>query len=123
MSEVASADNDELAALRAQRLQAMQHEIENRAAQQVEAQLQAEEVARQEADLDAAVRQHLTPEARSRLTRISLVEPARVKLIKSELALRFQNGTLPSPLNDHDLKRFLSDQQSKSRSNASIRRI
>jgi programmed cell death protein 5 len=114
--------DDELTALRAQSLQAMQQQIEQQAANQLQAEEQAQHEAETSASIDALLRRHLSPEARSRLTRIGLVDAERVKSIKAELVGLFQSGAVSSPMSDASLKQILA-KQSKSRSNASIRRI
>jgi len=114
--------DDELAAIRAQRLQQMQDQLQEQAMQQ----LQAEEVAHEEAQtiaqIDAILRQALSTDARARITRIAMVEPKRALALKESLALMHQNGQLTTPMSDASLKQWLVS-QSKSRSNASIRRI
>lgn len=89
-------------------------------------QLATEEQTRQEAEhqanLDGQMRTLLTPEARSRLARIALVDPNRANSIKAHLAQQHAAGNLASAITDQQLKTLLAS-QSKSRSNASIRRI
>ena len=119
---MAATTDDELAALRAQRLQALQEQLQQEAVTQLEAEEQAQQQAAEVSNLDAVLRQCLSPEARARLARISLVEPARAHSIKSDLVSLYQDGEFQAPMSDASLKQLLS-QQSKSRSNASIRRI
>ena len=119
---MAANQDDELAAIRAQRLQQMQDQLQEQAMQQ----LQAEEVAHAEAQtaaqIDSVLRQVLSSDARARITRISMVEPKRAPSLKETLVLMHQNGQLNTPMDDASLKQWLVS-QSKSRSNASIRRI
>ena len=119
---MASAQDDELAALRAQRLQAMQDQLNQQTMIQLEAQEEAELAAAQSASIDVQLRQYLTPEARSRLARIGLVEPQRAQSIKATLVENFESGVFTAPMSDAALKQVLAS-LSKSRSNASIRRI
>ena len=119
---MASAQDDELTAIRAQRLQAMQDQLNQQAMTQLEAQEDAELAAAQSASMDVQLRQYLTPEARSRLARIDLVEPNRVQTIKATLVENFESGVFTAPMSDAALKQVLAS-LSKSRSNASIRRI
>ena len=100
--------DDELTALRAQRMKELQSQIQHQAAKQLAA--------------EAVLRRHLSPEARARLARIALVEPKRVQSIKADLAAMVSQGTLTTPMSDASLKQLLT-QLSKSRSNASVRRI
>ena len=109
--------DDELAALRARRMEEIQSQIQNQAVKQLE----AEEQAHQEAT-DAALRRHLSPDARARLARIALVEPKRVQSIKADLAAMVSQGSISTPMSDASLKQLLT-QLSKSRNNASVRRI
>ena len=87
-----------------------------------EACLLLEEGVANAAQIDAVLRRHLSPEARARLARIALVEPKRVQSIKADLAAMVSQGTLSTPMSDASLKQLLT-QLSKSRSNASVRRI
>ncbi len=119
---MAASSDDELAAIRAQRMQALQDQLKQQAASQLEAQEEAEQKAAIAANLDAVMRRSLTPEARSRLARIALVEPERCQQIKSQIAAMVERGAFHPPMSDASLKQLLS-QQSKSRNNASIRRI
>jgi len=119
---MAASQEDELAILRAQRLQAMQEQLANQAQTQLAAEEHAQQQASHVANIDGLLRKFLTPEARSRLARIALVEPSRAQSIKENIVTLCQSGDLSVPVSDASLKSMLS-QQSKSRSNASIRRI
>ena len=114
--------DDELTALRAQRMKELQSQIEHQAAKQLEAEEKAQQEATDAAQVDAVLRRHLSPEARARLARIALVEPKRVQSIKADLAAMVSQGPLTTPMSDASLKQLLT-QLSKSRSNASVRRI
>ena len=118
---VAGRDN-ELDALRAQRMKELQEQLHQQAARQLKAEEQAQEQAVQSANIDAVLRRHLAPDARARLARIALVEPERAQTIRANLASMYAQGELTSPLTDASLKKMLAT-QSKSRSNASVRRI
>jgi len=119
---MASAQDDELSAIRARRLKAIQDQVQQKAINQMEAEEEAQQAAQNAAQIDAVLRHALTPDARSRIARIALVEPARASSIKSTIATMYQDGNLSQPMNDASLKQMLAS-QSKSRSNASIRRI
>ena len=114
--------DDELTALRAQRMKELQSQIQHQAAKQLEAEEKAQQEATDAAQVDAVLRRPLSPEARARLARIALVEPKRVQSIKADLAAMVSQGTLTTPMSDASLKQLLT-QLSKSRSNASVRRI
>jgi programmed cell death protein 5 len=119
---MAAHQDNELAAIRAQRLQAMQDQIAQQAQNQMEAEEQAQQAATHNANIDAMMRKFLSSEARSRLARIALVEPARAQSLKEQIAALCQAGEMNVPVSDASVKSMLA-QQSKSRSNASIRRI
>ena len=119
---MAASQDDELAAIRAQRLQAMQDQLANQAQAQLDAELHAQQQASHAANIDGLLRKFLTPEARSRLARIGMVEPSRAQSIKENIVNLCQSGDLSFPVSDASLKTMLTN-QSKSRSNASIRRI
>ncbi|MBL6742813.1 MAG: hypothetical protein ISP83_00365 [Candidatus Poseidonia sp.] len=119
---MAANQDDELAAIRAQRLQQMQDQLQEQAMQQMQAEEVAHAEAQSAAQIDAILRQALSSDARARITRISMVEPQRAQALKETLALMHQNGQLNTPMDDASLKQWLVS-QSKSRSNASIRRI
>ena len=114
--------DDELAALRAQRLKQLQTQLQQQASQQLEAEEQAQEQAAETANIDAILRRHLSSDARARLTRIGLVDPKRAHAIKADLAAMLEQGSINTPMSDTALKQVLA-QLSKSRSNASVRRI
>ena len=113
---------DELAALRARRMKEIQDQLQAQATQQLKAEEQAQQDAVQAANVDTVLRRHLTPDARARLARIALVEPKRAASIKADLAAMAEQGGFVSPMSDAALKQVLA-QLSKSRSNASVRRL
>ncbi|MCH1537949.1 MAG: hypothetical protein L7S48_06030 [Candidatus Poseidonia sp.] len=119
---MAANQEDELAAIRAQRLQQMQEQLQEQAMQQFQAEEVAHAEAQSVAQIDGILRQALTSDARARITRISMVEPKRAHALKETLALMHQNGQLNTPMSDASLKQWLVS-QSKSRNNASVRRI
>ena len=114
--------DDELAALRAQRMKDIQDQIQQQAVHQLEAEEKAQLEASQAANVDAVLRRHLSPDARARLARIAMVEPKRANAIKADLAAMLDQEMINTPLSDASLKQILA-QLSKSRSNASVRRI
>ncbi|MAF93161.1 hypothetical protein CMO85_00680 [Candidatus Woesearchaeota archaeon] len=114
--------DDELAALRAQRLKQLQEQLQQQATQQLEAEEQAQQQALESANVDAVLRRHLSPDARARLTRIGLADAKRANAIKADLAAMFEQGSINTPMSDAALKQVLT-QLSKSRKQASVRRI
>lgn len=119
---VDNARDTSVEALRARRLQELQQQMQEQAMQQLATEEQTRLEAEHQANLDGQMRTVLTPEARSRLARIALVDPNRANSIKTHLAQQHANGQLASAITDQQLKTLLAS-QSKSRSNASIRRI
>ena len=114
--------DEELAALRARRMKEIQDQLQQQAVNQLEAEEKAQIEASQVANIDAILRRHLFSDARARLARIAMVEPKRANAIKADLAAMLDQGTINTPLSDASLKQILA-QLSKSRSNASVRRI
>ena len=89
---------------------------------QANAEIEAQHEAQENQQIDTLIRQILTNEARSRLTRISLTDATRAQSIKKSLISLHQNGKFTPPMSDDQLKALLA-KQSKSRHSASIRRI
>ena len=122
MSAMSKVNDDELMAIREQRRIAIQKQLEEQAAAQANAEIEAQHEAQENQQIDGLIRQILTNEARSRLTRISLTDTTRAQLIKKSLISLHQNGKFTAPMSDDQLKALLA-KQSKSRHSASIRRI
>jgi len=117
-----STQDDELSAIRAQRLKAIQDQAQQQAVSQIEAEEKAQQAAQTAAQVDSTLRVAMTPDARSRVARIAMVDPTRAMAIKTTVASMYQSGQLDQPMSDASLKQMLAS-QSKSRNNASIRRI
>ena len=122
MSAMSRVNDDELMAIREQRRIAIQKQLEEQAAAQANAEIEAQHEAQENQQIDTLIRQILTNEARSRLTRISLTDATRAQSIKKSLISLHQNGKFTPPMSDDQLKSLLA-KQSKSRHSASIRRI
>ncbi len=123
--EVASmtqSTDDELAQLRAQRMAQIQSQLEEQAAAQADAEIQKESQQAAMAQLDAAMKTILTPDARSRLASLNLVNPDLTTRVKSHLATLSNDNKIAIPVNDMQLKRILGG-LSESRRETSIRRI
>lgn len=116
-----SAD-DELAKLRAQRMAQIQSQLEEQAAAQAEAEIKQESQQAALAELDAAMKQILTPDARSRLASLNLVNPELTTRVKSHLATLSNENRIAVPVNDDQLKRILAG-LSENRRETRIRRI
>ena len=115
-----SAD-DELAKLRAQRMAQIQSQLEEQAAAQADAEIQRSQQAAV-AQLDAAMKTILTPDARSRLASLNLVNPELTTRVKTHLATLSNDNKIAIPVNDQQLKRILGG-LSEGRRETSIRRI
>ena len=117
-----STQDDELNHIREQRRVALQKQLETQAAKQADAEVKAHEAQRISQGLDAAMKKLLSPEARSRLSAISMATPERAEMIKQSIVQLHGQGKLTSLMTDEQLKQLLHS-QSKSRRSASIRRI
>ncbi|MBA4695504.1 MAG: DNA-binding protein [Candidatus Poseidoniales archaeon] len=116
-----SAD-DELAKIRAQRMAQIQTQLEEQAAAQTDAELEQQAQAAAIAELDNSMKRVLTPEARSRLASLNLVNPELTTRVKTHLATLANENRIPLPVNDQQLKKILAG-LSESRRETSIRRI
>ncbi len=94
-------DDEELEAIRRRRLQELQAQAGN--------QVQADEQERAaQAQVQAALRQILTPEARERLGRFKMARPEFAQSVEKQLVMLAQNGRLSGPVNDGMLKEILN---------------
>jgi DNA-binding TFAR19-related protein (PDSD5 family) len=119
---MSTSQDDELNMLREQRRAALQQQLEAQASQQADAEVQQQQAQMEAAQLDGAMRNLLSNDARSRLATLSLATPARAASIKNSILQLHQQGKFTAPMSDEELKQLLST-QSKSRRSASIRRI
>ena len=85
---------------------------------EIEQQTQASAVA----ELDKSMKTILTPEARSRLASLNLVNPELTTRVKTHLATLANEQRISTPVNDQQLKRILAG-LSEGRRETSIRRI
>lgn len=106
--------DEELAAIRRRKLQAMQQRSGEEQKQSQEDQLESQK--------QALLRQLLTPEARQRLTNLKMIKPEFTDQIELQIIQLAQSGKLPIPLSDAQLKQILLQLQSKKRE-ISIRRV
>ena len=119
---MSASGDDQLAALREQRRMELQRQLESQAQAQAEAEMESHRKNAESQAVSNAMKQLLTNEARARLARISLATPERAEAIRRIVIDLNNNNKFVPPMNDEKLKSILAS-QSKSRNNASIRRI
>jgi programmed cell death protein 5 len=95
---------DELEILKQRKLAEMQRKL-------AEEELRQE----QEAQKQNVLRVILTPEARSRLNNLKIVRPEFAEQLELQLIQLAQQGRLPVPLTDEQLKKILLELQSRKR--------
>lgn len=100
--------DDELEALRRRKLSALQKQMTS---EQRNAQLE-QQVEQQK---QALLRSILTPEARQRLTNLKMVKPEFTDQLELQLIQLAQQGKIPIPLADEQLKKILIQLQSRKR--------
>ncbi len=106
---------DELEELRRRKLSALQRQLaEEQRKTQMQQQLELEK--------QALLRNILTPEARQRLSNLKMVKPEFIDQLELQLIQLAQQGKLPIPLPDEQLKQILIQLQSQKRE-TKIRRI
>jgi len=100
--------DEELEELRRKRLSALQRQAsdEQRSAQ-MEQQLEQQK--------QALLRNILSPEARQRLTNLKMVKPEFTNQLELQLIQLAQQGKIPVPLADEQLKKILTQPQSRKR--------
>jgi programmed cell death protein 5 len=107
--------DEELEELRRRKLSALQRQMtEEQKSAQLEQQLEQQK--------QALLRNILTPEARQRLTNLKMVKPEFTDQLELQLIQLAQQGKLPIPLADEQLKKILIQLQSRRRE-TTIRRI
>lgn len=118
---MAVGSDNELERLRAARMAEMQSQIEAQAAAQVESQLEAEAANRERVQVDMIMKQVLTPDARSRLANLSLVDESTAMKVKTHLADLSEAKRIAIPVTDEQLKNILRGL--KNQRDTSIRRM
>jgi programmed cell death protein 5 len=100
--------DEELEELRRKKLSALQRQVsdEQRSAQ-MEQQLEQQK--------QGLLRNILTPEARQRLTNLKMVKPEFTDQLELQLIQLAQQGKIPIPLADEQLKKILVQLQSRKR--------
>jgi programmed cell death protein 5 len=107
--------DEELEELRRRKLSALQRQMtEEQKNARLEQQLEEQK--------QALLRNILTPEARQRLTNLKMVKPEFTDQLELQLIQLAQQGKLPIPLADEQLKKILVQLQSRKRE-TTIRRI
>jgi len=107
-------DEDEIEEIRRRKLLALQQKL---AEEQRQEQVQQLEMQKQ-----ALLRKILTPEARQRLTNLKMVKPEFTDQLELQLIQLAQQGKLPIPLTDEQLKQILIQLQARKRE-TKIRRM
>lgn len=107
--------DEELEELRKRKLLELQRQMtEEQKRAQMQQQLELEK--------QAILRSILTPEARQRLTNLKMVKPEFTSQLELQLIQLAQQGKLPIPLSDEQLKQILVQLQTRKRE-TKIRRI
>jgi len=106
--------DEELAAIRRRKLQAMQQKSSEEQKQTQEDQIEQQK--------QALLRQLLSPEARQRLTNLKMIKPEFTEQIELQIIQLAQTGKLPIPLSDAQLKQILLQLQGRKRE-ITIRRV
>jgi len=114
VNEVAE-EEDELEELRKRRLMALQQKVADE-----QRQVQMEQQA--ELQKQALLKKILAPEARQRLTNLRMVRPEFTDQLELQLIQLAQQGKLPIPLTDVQLKQILAQLQTQKRE-TKIRRV
>jgi programmed cell death protein 5 len=112
---VTEVSDEELEELRRRKLSALQRQVSE---EQRQAQMQQE----LEAQKQALLRSTLSPEARQRLTNLKMVRPEFTEQLELQLIQLAQQGKLPIPLSDKQLKEILTQLQTRRRE-TKIRRV
>jgi len=107
--------DEELEELRRRKLSALQRQVSE---EQRQGQMQQE----LEAQKQALLRSTLSPEARQRLTNLKMVRPEFTEQLELQLIQLAQQGKLPIPLSDKQLKEILTQLQTRRRE-TKIRRV
>ena len=108
-------EEDELEELRKRRLMALQQKVADE-----QRQVQMEQQA--ELQKQALLKKILAPEARQRLTNLRMVRPEFTDQLELQLIQLAQQGKLPIPLTDVQLKQILAQLQTQKRE-TKIRRV
>jgi programmed cell death protein 5 len=108
-------EDEELDELRQKKLLALQRQI-------TEEQRQGQAQQQLEMQKQTLLRKLLTPEARQRLSNLRMVKPEFTEQLELQLIQLAQQGRLPIPVTDEQLKKILVQLQSQKRE-TKIRRV
>lgn len=100
-----AAEDEELEELRRRKMAELQAQASQ---QQAQAQAAAQQRAEQEAVRRALLRKILTPEARERLTRLSMARPEAAQGVEDQLLALAQSGRVQGPIDDATLREILA---------------
>ena len=100
--------SSELEAFRLRRQQELQQQLAQQAQQQANAEVESQAKAVEQNALDTAMRTILSPEARGRLTNVSLVDPSRAELLKKQLVNLHQESKISIPVSDETVEENLN---------------
>ncbi|NOQ47970.1 MAG: DNA-binding protein [Methanococcoides sp.] len=107
---------DDLEAIRQKRLAELQQQQQSSPQNDAQAAYQQEQAqAERDAQVQAVLRQVMTPEARERLTRLRLSRKELVEQLESQLMMLAQNGRLQTKIDDEKLKVLLTQMQPQKR--------
>jgi len=109
---------DDLEAIRQKRLAELQQQQQQQSSPQNDAQAayqQEQAQAERDAQVQAVLRQVMTPEARERLTRLRLSRKELAEQLESQLVMLAQNGRLQTKIDDEKLKVLLTQMQPQKR--------
>jgi programmed cell death protein 5 len=115
VNRLAEEDEEELEELRRRKLLALQQKV-------ADEQRQAQMEQQVELQKQALLKKILTPEARQRLTNLRMVRPEFTDQLELQLIQLAQQGKLPIPISDVQLKQILTQLQAQKRE-TKIRRI
>ena len=116
-----AAQDDEIARLRNIRMAELQSQIEEQANAQLIAEEQEQMAAAELSTLNTAMKNILTPEARSRLARLELAYPELAHLVKEQLNYLHANSKIAITISDDNFRNILSSLQ-EDRRDVTIRR-
>ena len=111
---MADEEEDELEELRRRKLLALQQRADEQRQVQMEQQAEAQK--------QALLKKILSPEARQRLANLRMVRPEFTDQLELQLIQLAQQGKLPIPLSDVQLKQILAQLQTQKRE-TKIRRV
>lgn len=107
--------DEELEELRRRKLSALQRQVsDEQRSTQMQQQLEQQK--------QALLRSMLSPEARQRLTNLKMVKPEFTEQLELQLIQLAQQGKIPIPLSDEQLKQILTQLQSRKRETTIRRR-